>query len=151
MAVPSAARGYESFGGTVGRTTAGSTPEWTYPPAAPQDAPNIVVVLVDDMGYSDIGPFGSEIETPTLDRLAANGIRFTNYHTTPLCSPSRASLLTGINAHRAGFGFVANADPGYPDCGSSWPTMCLPCRRPCATTGMPPTRWASGIWYATPR
>ncbi|MEV0343365.1 sulfatase-like hydrolase/transferase [Nocardia sp. NPDC050713] len=114
MAVHPAARGYESFGGTVGRTTADSTPEWTYPPAAPQDAPNIVVVLVDDMGYSDIGPFGSEIETPTLDRLAANGIRFTNYHTTPLCSPSRASLLTGINAHRAGFGFVANADPGYP-------------------------------------
>ncbi|MET8779630.1 sulfatase-like hydrolase/transferase [Nocardia sp. NPDC004654] len=114
MAVPSAARGYESFGGTVGRTTADSTPEWTYPPSVPQDAPNIVVVLVDDMGYSDIGPFGSEIETPTLDRLAANGIRFTNYYTTPLCSPSRASLLTGINAHRAGFGFVANADPGYP-------------------------------------
>lgn len=66
------------------------------------------------MGYSDIGPFGSEIETPTLDRLAAQGIRMTNYHTTPLCSPSRAALLTGLNPHRAGYGFVANADPGYP-------------------------------------
>ncbi|MBF6211097.1 arylsulfatase [Nocardia puris] len=114
MSVPSNARGYESFGGTVGRTTAESTPEWTYPPTAAPDAPNIVVVLVDDMGYSDIGPFGSEIDTPTLNRLADNGVRLTNYHTTPLCSPSRASLLTGINAHRAGFGFVANADPGYP-------------------------------------
>ncbi|MGV9820853.1 arylsulfatase [Nocardia xishanensis] len=114
MAVPSSARGYESFNGAVGRTTADSTPDWTYPPTAPEGAPNIVVVLVDDMGYSDIGPFGSEIETPTLDRLAADGVRLTNYHTTPLCSPSRASLLTGINAHRAGFGFVANADPGYP-------------------------------------
>ncbi|MFD3506462.1 arylsulfatase [Nocardia sp. NPDC058666] len=114
MPVPSHARGYESFGGSVGRTSEGSTPEWTYPPTAPAGAPNIVVVLVDDMGYSDIGPFGSEIETPTLDRLAAHGVRLSNYHTTPLCSPSRAALLTGINSHRAGFGFVANADPGYP-------------------------------------
>ncbi|MEV6278409.1 arylsulfatase [Nocardia sp. NPDC051832] len=114
MPVPPHARGYESFGGRIGRTTADATPEWTYPPTAPADAPNIIVVLVDDMGYSDIGPFGSEIETPTLNRLAATGIRLSNYHTTPLCSPSRAALLTGINAHRAGFGFVANADPGYP-------------------------------------
>ncbi|MGW0249167.1 arylsulfatase [Nocardia goodfellowii] len=114
MPVPPHARGYESFGGRIGRTTADATPEWTYPPTAPADAPNIIVVLVDDMGYSDIGPFGSEIDTPTLNRLAANGVRLSNYHTTPLCSPSRASLLTGINAHRAGFGFVANADPGYP-------------------------------------
>ncbi|MEV0245439.1 arylsulfatase [Nocardia sp. NPDC050712] len=114
MPVPPHARGYESFGGAAGRTTAESTPEWTYPPTAPAGAPNIIVVLVDDMGYSDIGPFGSEIDTPTLNRLAANGVRLSNYHTTPLCSPSRASLLTGINAHRAGFGFVANADPGYP-------------------------------------
>ncbi|MFB7875787.1 arylsulfatase [Nocardia sp. NPDC056064] len=114
MPVPSHARGYESFGGTAARTSAGSSPQWTSPPTAPAGAPNIVVVLVDDMGYSDIGPFGSEIETPTLDRLAERGVRLSNYHTTPLCSPSRAALLTGINSHRAGFGFVANADPGYP-------------------------------------
>lgn len=114
MSVPDHARGYENFTGTVGRTTADSSPRWTYPPTAPANAPNIIVVLVDDMGFSDIGPFGSEIETPTLDRLAERGIRLTNYHTTPLCSPSRAALLTGINPHRAGFGFVANADPGYP-------------------------------------
>ncbi|MFC9474410.1 arylsulfatase [Nocardia sp. NPDC056952] len=114
MPVPPHARGYASFGGSAGRTSAESTPDWTYPPTAPAGSPNIVVVLVDDMGYSDIGPFGSEIETPTLDRLAAQGVRLSNYHTTPLCSPSRAALLTGINSHRAGFGFVANADPGYP-------------------------------------
>ncbi|RDI68805.1 arylsulfatase [Nocardia pseudobrasiliensis] len=114
MPVPEYARGYENFTGRIGRTTADSAPAWTEPPTAPAGAPNIIVVLVDDMGYSDIGPFGSEIETPTLNRLAQRGIRLTNYHTTPLCSPSRAALLTGINSHRAGFGFVANADPGYP-------------------------------------
>src|SRR4030088_1688659 len=99
-----------------------STPR-TYPgagagvggrPTAPQGAPNVVIVLMDDMGFSDIGPFGSEIDTPNLDRLAARGIRFTNYHTSPVCSPSRAALLTGLNPHHAGFGFVANADPGFP-------------------------------------
>ncbi|MGF0313983.1 arylsulfatase [Rhodococcus sp. IEGM1428] len=114
MPVPPHARGYDGFEGRIGRTTADSTPSWTYPPEAPSTAPNIVIVLVDDMGYSDTGPYGSEIDTPNLNRLAASGIRFTNYHTTPLCSPSRASLLTGLNAHRAGYGYVSNADPGYP-------------------------------------
>ena len=111
---PPHARGYEGFGGRIGRTAADSIPSWPSTASPASDAPNIVVVLIDDMGYSDIGPFGSEIETPTLDRLAAQGVRLTNYHTTPLCSPSRAALLTGVNPHRAGYGFVANADPGYP-------------------------------------
>jgi arylsulfatase len=74
----------------------------------------VIVVLLDDMGFSDIGPFGSEIPTPTLDRLAERGLRFTNYHTTPLCSPSRAAIQTGMNPHRAGFAGVANFDPGFP-------------------------------------
>ena len=113
-AVPDHARGYEGFGGTVGRTIAESTPWWPETPAAPPGAPNIVVVVVDDMGFSDIGPFGSEIPTPNLDRLAGSGLRLTNYHTTPVCSPARAALLTGINPHRAGYGSVANSDPGYP-------------------------------------
>ncbi|WP_024794128.1 sulfatase-like hydrolase/transferase [Tomitella biformata] len=114
MPIPENARGYEGFGGTVGRTAAASTPSWPAVATAPAGAPNIVVVLIDDMGFSDIGPFGSEIPTPNLDRIADSGVRLTNYHTTPLCSPSRAALLTGLNPHRAGYGFVANADPGYP-------------------------------------
>lgn len=114
MTLPPHARGYEGFAGHIGRTTGDSTPAWTTDPSAAPGSPNIVVVLIDDMGFSDIGPFGSEIDTPNLDRLAASGVRLTNYHTTPLCSPSRAALLTGINPHRAGYGFVANADPGFP-------------------------------------
>ena len=107
-------RTYPGHGAVVGRTLSESTPWWPTAPSAPAGAPNVVIVLMDDMGFSDIGPFGSEIDTPNLDRLAARGVRFTNYHTSPVCSPSRAALLTGLNPHRAGFGFVANADPGFP-------------------------------------
>ncbi|GAA1166800.1 arylsulfatase [Kitasatospora gansuensis] len=108
---------YAGFPGTVGRTFGDSTPAWPTRNRARTGAPNIVVVLIDDMGYSDIGPFGSEIPTPTLDRLADNGVRLSNYHTMPLCSPARAALLTGLNPHRVGYSFVANADPGFPGYG----------------------------------
>lgn len=102
------------FGGVVGRTVGESTPWW--PPAVrpPAGSPNVVLVLLDDLGFSDVGPYGSEIPTPTLDRLAAGGLRFTNYHTAPLCSPARAAIQTGRNPHRAGFAGVANFDPGFP-------------------------------------
>ncbi|MCU7820298.1 arylsulfatase [Kitasatospora sp. DSM 101779] len=108
---------YADFPGTIGRTFRESAPAWPARTRAREGAPNIVVVLIDDMGYSDIGPFGSEIPTPTLDRLAADGVRLTNYHTMPLCSPARAALLTGLNPHRVGYSFVANADPGFPGYG----------------------------------
>jgi arylsulfatase len=104
---------YAGFGGTVGRTFAESRPWWRPEPDA-RGRPNIVIIYLDDLGFSDIGPYGSEIRTPHLDRLAEGGVRCTNYHTTPLCSPSRASLLTGLNPHRAGFAVPANSDPGYP-------------------------------------
>ena len=106
--------GYPGFAGRIGRTISESRPAWPEETKARPDSPNIVVILVDDLGYSDIGPFGGEIRTPNLDRLADDGVVLTNYHTTPLCSPSRAALLTGVNPHRAGFAFPANADPGYP-------------------------------------
>ena len=126
---------YYGFGGNVaapsGSTTPtapASTPWWPTPiaqgtapvanpaptNAAPAGAPNIVVVLADDLGYSDLGSFGSEISTPNLDKLAANGLRFRNYTTHSLCSPTRAALLTGINGHSAGVGFIADSNPGYP-------------------------------------
>ncbi|MEO6627396.1 MAG: arylsulfatase, partial [Aquihabitans sp.] len=76
--------------------------------------PNVVVVLVDDLGFADLGCYGSEIPTPNIDRLASQGLQFTNFHVTPMCSPTRAALLTGVNAHRAGAGHVANSDPGFP-------------------------------------
>ena len=105
---------YDGFGGRVGRTMAGSDPWWPSRPVPPEGAPNVVVVLADDLGYSDLGCYGSEIATPHLDRLAAEGLRYTDFHVTPMCSPTRAALLTGVNAHRAGVGHVANSDVGFP-------------------------------------
>lgn len=93
---------------------AGSEPSWPERPTAPRGAPNIVVVLVDDVGFADLGCQGSEIATPHLDRLAAEGVQFTNFHSAPMCSPTRAALLTGLNPHRAGVGHVAQDDPGFP-------------------------------------
>ncbi|WP_211220948.1 arylsulfatase [Nocardioides insulae] len=112
--IPGYARGYDRHPGRIGRTTRDSERAWPTERRARDGAPNVVLVLLDDMGYSDIGPFGSEIPTPNLDRLAENGHRLTNYHTTPVCSPARAAMMTGLNPHRAGFGSVANSDPGFP-------------------------------------
>ncbi|MGD9704373.1 MAG: arylsulfatase [Acidimicrobiia bacterium] len=105
---------YAGFEGRIGRTMAGSEPSWPARPTPPDGAPNIVIVLVDDVGFSDLGCYGGEIRTPNLDRLAAGGIRFANFHVNPMCSPTRAALLTGVNAHAAGVGHVSQDDPGYP-------------------------------------
>ena len=80
--------------------------------------PNVIVILTDDMGYSDIGCFGSEIKTPNIDKLADNGLRFTHFYNTARCSPSRASLMTGLYPHQAGMGFLSNYnydEAGYID------------------------------------
>src|SRR5437016_12207084 len=74
--------------------------------AAEPRKPNIVVILLDDMGFSDLGCYGSEIRTPNLDRLAANGLRFTQFYNTARCCPTRASLLTGLYPHQAGVGHM---------------------------------------------
>jgi arylsulfatase len=76
------------------------------PRAAPARPPNIVLVLADDLGYSDLGSYGGEIDTPTLDRLALAGVRFNRFYATPRCSPTRAALLTGLWSHQAGVGFL---------------------------------------------
>lgn len=103
------------------RRVMGASQPWWPERASAAGKPNVIVVLVDDVGFSDIGCFGGEIETPVLNELAANGLRFTNFHVNPMCSPTRASLLTGLNSHNAAFGHVANSDPGYPGYWSDLP------------------------------
>ena len=83
-------------------------------PQPPPGAPNIVLVVLDDVGYAQLGCYGSDIETPVLDGLAATGVRLANFHTTSLCSPTRACLLTGRNHHRSGMGRVAELAVGFP-------------------------------------
>ncbi|MBN9499765.1 MAG: arylsulfatase [Alphaproteobacteria bacterium] len=104
----------EAFQGTIGKTIADSKPWWP-PEKKPQpSAPNILVVLFDDVGFSDFGCYGSSIRTPTIDRLAAEGLRYSGFHTTAMCSTTRAALLTGCNHHSVGVGCLANFDSGYP-------------------------------------
>jgi len=105
---------YAGFGGQVGRVFSASEPDWPRRPTAPDKAPNVIVILADDLGFADIGCYGSEISTPELDRLAEGGLRYTNFHVNPMCSPTRASMLTGLNHHMAGVGHVAHSDPGFP-------------------------------------
>jgi arylsulfatase len=104
----------EDHPGPIGRARQDSEPHWPPRRAAAPGAPNIVVIYMDDMGFSDPGCFGGEIDTPNIDALAADGLRFNHYTTHPICSPARAALLTGRNAHAAGTGWLANNDPGYP-------------------------------------
>jgi len=89
------------------------TPVYPGEPTAPAGTPNIVLIVFDDTGFADFGCYGSEIRTPNIDRLAAGGLRFTNFHTTSLCSPTRAALLTGRNHHAVGMGSLANYDFGF--------------------------------------
>ena len=77
-------------------------------------APKVLVVLFDDVGFSDFGCYGSEISTPTIDALAATGLRYSGFHTTAMCSTTRAALLTGRNHHSVGMGCLANFDSGTP-------------------------------------
>jgi Arylsulfatase A and related enzymes len=80
----------------------------------PKGAPNILLIMTDDQGYGISGTFGGVIPTPTMDRIAKMGLRYTEFHSTALCSPSRAAIITGRNHHSVGFGVIAEQATGYP-------------------------------------
>jgi len=103
-----------SFSGKIGATWKESTPDYPRPLAAPKDAPNVLLILTDDTGFGHAGTFGGAASTPTLDRLAANGLRYNRFHTTALCSPSRAALMTGRNHHSVGTGVIMEMGTGFP-------------------------------------
>ncbi len=103
----------EGFTGRIGRTYRDSEPNW---PAKATSAgrPNVVVIVLDDLGFGSLGCYGSEISTPAMDDLARRGVLFSNFHATALCSPTRASLLTGRNHHAVGMAYLSHVDDGYP-------------------------------------
>jgi arylsulfatase A-like enzyme len=102
------------FGGRIGADWRDSEPWWPPEPTPPVGSPNVLLIVLDDVGYAQLGCYGSDIETPVIDALAASGVRLANFHTTSLCSPTRACLLTGRNHHRSGMGRVADLAVGYP-------------------------------------
>jgi arylsulfatase len=108
-------RSEPGFQGRIGRTLADSEPWWPDTPVPPGAAPNVVMIVLDDTGFAHLGCYGSTIATPNIDRLAAGGVRYSNFHTTALCSPSRAALLTGRNHHAIGMRGVSNFDTGFPN------------------------------------
>ena len=105
-----------AFNGVIGRTYDTSEPAWPEPNRAKEGAPNVLFIVLDDTGFGQLGCFGSPIATPNLDKLAEGGLRYTNMHTTALCSPTRNALKTGRNHHTvgmAGITEIATAAPGY--------------------------------------
>ncbi len=103
-----------TFPGVVGRTVAESSPAWPQPLRAKEGSPNVIFFVLDDVGYGQMSAFGGLVNTPNIDRLAENGLRYTNMHTTALCSPSRACMLTGRNHHSNGVAAIMEMATGYP-------------------------------------
>jgi len=137
----------EEFGGVIGRTVYESTPWWPESKIK-QGAPNIVLVVLDDTGFSHLGCYGSTIATPNIDALAAGGVRFTGFHTTALCSPTRACVLTGRNPHAVGMRGVSNFDTGFPNMRGSIPKNAGTLAEILRDNGY--ATFATGKWHLAP-
>jgi arylsulfatase len=104
----------QSFGGKIEPLAQNSKPFWPARIVPPKGAPNVLLIMTDDVGFGAPSTFGGVIPTPTMDRIANDGLRYTNFHTTSLCSPTRAALITGRNHHSVGFGVISEQATGYP-------------------------------------
>ena len=136
------------FAGVIGPTWRESTPWWPPEPAPPSGAPNVALFVLDDVGFAQLGCYGSDIATPNIDGLAADGLRLANFHTTSLCSPTRACLLTGRNHHTNGMGRVADLALGYPGYSGRIPRENLFLSEVLAAHGY--AAYAVGKWHLTP-
>jgi arylsulfatase len=137
----------ERFEGRIGATVADSTPWWPAP-VLPKGSPDVVVVVLDDSGFSHFGCYGSTIDTPNIDRLAAGGVRFTSFHTTALCSPTRASLLTGRNPHAVQMRGISNMDSGFPNMRGAIPRSAATLAEVLRERGY--ATFATGKWHLAP-
>ena len=104
----------QPFGGVIKETAKDSTPFWPETIVPPKGAPNVLLIMTDDQGYGVSGTFGGVIPTPAMDRVAAAGLRYTQFHSTALCSPTRAAIITGRNHHSVGFGVIGEMSTGFP-------------------------------------
>ncbi|MBV8980333.1 MAG: arylsulfatase [Acidimicrobiia bacterium] len=136
------------FGGVIGRYHFDSEPWWPPDVMPPASAPNVLVVVLDDVGFAQLGCFGSDLETPVFDGLAEQGVRFTNFHTTSLCSPTRACLLTGRNHHNVGFGRITELATGFPGYNGRFPASTRFLPEILRDAGW--ATYAVGKWHLTP-
>src|SRR5271166_1493804 len=139
-----------SFGGTMGRTMDQSVPDWTMIPGpkAPEDAPNVLIVLIDDAGFGAPDTFGGPISTPNLTRVKDMGLTYNRFHVTAVCSPTRAAMLTGRNHHRVGFGSIAEYPGPFPGYTAARPKSCTALPRILRENGY--VTGGFGKWHLTP-
>ena len=138
------------FQGKIGPNYKESTPDWkpAEPLTAPKGAPNVIMIVLDDVGYGHLGCYGGPIKTPNLDKLAAGGLRYNNFHTTALCSPSRGALLTGRNHHAIGLAAITEAATGYPGNYGSIPKSAATVAETLKQNGY--STMGFGKWHLTP-
>ena len=136
------------FDGKIAKTYADSIEDWPDEPTFTGDEVNVLIILLDDTGFAQLGSFGGLIDTPNMDRLAANGLRYNNFHTTALCSPSRATILAGRNTHSIGFGSHALTAMGFPGYRGRVPLEAQEVARIAQESGW--ATYALGKWDHTP-
>ena len=136
------------FKGKIGKTINDSTPWWPDDLYKTPNKPNVVMIVLDDVGYAQLGCYGSDIDTPNMDKLAADGVRYSHFTTTALCSPTRACLLTGRNHHSVGVGHVMNFPSGYPGYNSHLKPSAGTLAEILGEHGY--SRYALGKWHLTP-
>jgi arylsulfatase A-like enzyme len=137
----------DDFQGVVGRTIEESKPWWPAAKFKP-GSPNVVLIVLDDTGFSHFGCYGSTIATPNIDALAARGLKFTGFHTTALCSPTRACLLTGRNHHAVGMRAISNFDTGFPNMRGALPRSAATLAETLRDNGY--ATFAAGKWHLAP-
>ncbi len=142
------ATGKDTFKGKIGKTYAESKEWWPEKKQAPKGAPNIIYFLIDDAGFGSSSAFGGLMQTPTLDSLANDGLRFTNFHTTAISSPSRAALLTGRNAHSVHMGLFPVTSAGFPGYDGHIPGEAGTIAEVLQTNNY--STYAVGKWHLTP-
>ncbi len=139
-----------NFGGTIGRTLDRSIADWTInmTPSPPDGAPNVLLVLIDDAGFGNPSTFGGPVATPTMTRVAEQGLTYNRFHLTAICSPTRAAMLTGRNHHTVGFGSIGELPGPFPGYSASLPKDCAPFVR--ALQGNGYSTAGFGKWHLTP-
>lgn len=136
------------FAGVIDADRDKSKPDWPKPVTAPKGAPNVVLILLDDVGFGATSAVGGPVATPALEKLAGEGLRYNQFHVNALCSPTRASLLSGRNDHQIGFGTVTEIAAGYPGYNAQWPKSAVPLAEVLRRNGY--STGAFGKWHNTP-